>query len=149
LNRARLAWAALAVVVVVVLVVAFTGGGDESTSPNKQVDAIARTVRCPTCRGQSVAESAAPAAAAIKTEIRRRIDEGQSRQQIEDYLEGRYGSDILLTPPKNGIGGLVWILPVVALVGAATGLGLALRRWSGRALAHASEADRAMVERQL
>ena len=149
MNRARLAWVGLAVVLIVALAFAFTGDDDKATSPQKQVDEIARTVRCPTCRGQSVAESAAPAAAAIKTEIRRRVDDGQSRQQIEDYLEGRYGSDILLTPPKNGVGGLVWILPVVLIAGAATGLALALRRWSGRSLAHASEADRAMVERQL
>jgi cytochrome c-type biogenesis protein CcmH/NrfF len=90
---------------------------------------------------------AAPAAQAIRTEIRRRIDAGQSRREIEAYLEGRYGSDILLTPPSSGIGGLVWVLPVVAIVGAAAGLGVALRRWSRRSLEHPTDEDRALVER--
>lgn len=149
MTRARLAWVGLALVVVVTIALAVGGGDGGAQSPTKQVDAIARTVRCPTCRGQSVAESAAPAAQAIKTEIRRRLDDGESQEQIQRYLEDRYGSDILLTPPSNGVGGLVWILPVVVGVGAAAGLGVALRRWSGRSLAHASDADRAMVERSL
>ena len=143
-NR-RLAWVLLGVVVIVVLVVAFVGDGAGRPSKARQVDSIARAVRCPTCRGQSVAESAAPAAQAIRTEIRRRVDDGESREQIEAYLEDRYGSDILLTPPRSGIGGLVWIIPVVAIAGAGAGLAVALQRWSRRSLAHATDDDRAMV----
>jgi cytochrome c-type biogenesis protein CcmH len=128
--RTRLAWIALALVVLVAVVIAVSGGGDKATTPGERAEVISRGVRCPTCRGQSVAESAAPAAQAIRLEIRRRIDAGQSRQQIEDYLETRYGSDILLTPPSRGIGGLVWVLPVVAVVAAAGGLVLSFQRWS-------------------
>ena len=130
MTRARVAWIALAVVVLVAVLVAVMGGDDSPSTKADRADAIAHGVRCPTCRGQSVAESAAPAAQAIRLEIRRRIDDGQSREQIETYLQTRYGSDILLTPPRSGIGGLVWVLPVVAIVTAAGGLALALQRWS-------------------
>lgn len=130
MTRARVAWLALAVAVVIALVVALTGGNGDKATAAERSEAIARDVRCPTCRGQSVAESASPAAQAIRTEIRRRIGLGQSRRQIEAYLETRYGSDILLTPPRSGIGGLVWVLPVVAIVAAAGGLALALQRWT-------------------
>jgi cytochrome c-type biogenesis protein CcmH len=129
-TRTSIAWAALAVAVLVAVVIALAGGGDPKATPAERADAIAHNVRCPTCRGQSVAESASPAAQAIRTEVRRRIDAGQSRQQIEAYLETRYGSDILLTPPRSGIGGLVWVLPVVAIVVSAGGLALALQRWT-------------------
>lgn len=149
MNRARLAWIGLALVVVVTIGLAVNGGESGKQSLDKQVDSIGRTIRCPTCRGQSVSESAAPAAQAIKTEIRSRLEDGQSRGEIQDYLEGRYGEDILLTPPGSGVGGLVWIIPVVAGVAAVGGLALAFQRWSGRSLAHASEADKAMVERNL
>jgi cytochrome c-type biogenesis protein CcmH/NrfF len=146
-TRARVAWFALVVAVIVAFVVALTGGGDHKATAAQRADAIAHNVRCPTCRGQSVAESAAPAAQAIRTEVRRRIDAGQSRQQIEAYLETRYGSDILLTPPRSGIGGLVWIVPVIAVVVAGAALALALQRWSRRSLAHPSDDDRALVAR--
>jgi cytochrome c-type biogenesis protein CcmH len=129
-TRARAAWVALALVVLVAVVIAVTSGGGNAQTAAGRADAIAHGVRCPTCRGQSVAESAAPAAQAIRLEIRRRVDNGQSRQQIEDYLQTRYGSDILLTPPRSGIGGLVWVLPVVAIVVAGGALALALQRWS-------------------
>ena len=144
MNR-RVAWLLLGIVVIGALAFAFVSNGSSHPSAAKRADTIARAVRCPTCRGQSVAESAAPAAQAIRTEIRRRIHGGQSRRQIEAYLEGRYGSDILLTPPNGGFGGLVWIIPVVVIVGAAAGLGVALQRWSRRPLAHATDADRVLV----
>ncbi|MEY2399402.1 MAG: cytochrome c-type biosis protein CcmH [Actinomycetota bacterium] len=142
----RVAWLALGLVVIATLAFAAFGDAGHNSSPARRADSISRGVRCPTCRGQSVAESAAPAAQAIRTEIRRRVNAGQSRDQIEAYLEGRYGSDILLTPPNSGIGAFVWIVPIVAVVGAAAGLGLALQRWSRRSLAHPTEEDRALVE---
>jgi cytochrome c-type biogenesis protein CcmH len=145
LTNRRATWALLVLVVVVALVIAFQGGKSDPSSPAKQADSIARGVRCPTCRGQSVAESAAPAAQAIRNEIRRRVDDGESRHEIEAYLEGRYGSDILLTPPGNGLGGLVWVIPVVVVAGAGAGLVMALRRWSRRSLAQATDADRLLV----
>jgi cytochrome c-type biogenesis protein CcmH len=144
-SRQRLAWLALAAVVATALLVAVAGSRGENASRTEQAETIARSVRCPTCRGQSVAESAAPAAQAIRAEIGRRLDAGESRDEIESYLVGRYGSDILLTPPRGGVGGLVWVVPVVVIVGAAAGLGLALQRWSRRSLAQPSDEDRALV----
>lgn len=149
MTRSRLLWLVLALAVFGALLIATAGGEGRDASPAARADAIARGVRCPTCAGQSVAESAAPAAQAVRAEIRRRVDAGQSRREIEAHLESRYGSDILLTPPRSGVGSVVWILPVVSVVAAAAGLWLALRRWSRRSLAHASDEDRALVERAL
>lgn len=141
----RIAWFAVIAAVVIALVVALGADPGAKATPAERADAIANAVRCPTCAGQSVAESAAPAAQAIKTEIRRRVDAGETREEIESFLEGRYGEDILLTPPRSGIGGLVWIVPVVAIVGAGAGLAVALQRWSRRSLVSATDDDRAIV----
>lgn len=145
MNRQRVAWIAVIAAVAVALVVALGADPGAKATAAERADDIANRVRCPTCAGQSVAESAAPAAQAIKTEIRRRVEAGESSEEIEAFLEGRYGEDILLTPPRSGVGGLVWIIPVVAVVGSAAGLGVALRRWSRRSLAAATDADRAIV----
>ncbi len=148
MNRQRVAWVAVVTAVVVALVVALGADPGAKATAAERADAIANAVRCPTCAGQSVAESAAPAAQAIKSEIRRRVDAGESRDEIETFLESRYGEDILLTPPSSGVGGLVWIIPVVVVVGAAVGLGVALQRWSRRSLASATDDDRAIVAAQ-
>jgi cytochrome c-type biogenesis protein CcmH len=91
--------------------------------------AVAETIKCPTCRSQSAADSDAPASQAIRAEILRRIDAGDSDDEIRDYFASRYGEQILLTPRSSGAVGLVWILPVVGLVAAAAGLTWAFLRW--------------------
>jgi cytochrome c-type biogenesis protein CcmH/NrfF len=60
-----------------------------------------------------------------------------------------WGESILLTPDSSGVGGLVWVLPVVALVLALAGVGYVFWRWRGMAPVHASDADRELVDSAL
>ena len=71
------------------------------------------------------------------------------RGQIKAFLVSRFGKDILLKPDAGGFGGLVWALPVVALLCGAAGLGFAFIRWRSRARVAATPADRALVEEAL
>ena len=98
----------------------------------ERVHDLASATRCPTCRSQSVAESGAPIAREIRTDIARRVEAGESDDQIRDFLVGRFGQDVLLTPPASGVAGLVWVIPVVAVVLAAAGLAVAFWRWRAR-----------------
>jgi cytochrome c-type biogenesis protein CcmH len=120
---------------------------DEPRTQEERVFALAETLKCPTCRSQSVADSEAPSAEAIRADIARRLAEGQDEDEIRDYLVGRFGEEILLTPSSSGLTGLVWILPVVAVVLAAAGLALAFRRWRRRPTVAVTEEDRERVAR--
>jgi cytochrome c-type biogenesis protein CcmH len=128
MARKWLPWLALGLVVVVALGIG--ASRTTSDSPAARTARIAKEVRCPTCRGLSAAESDAKAAQAVRAEIRSRVDQGQSDGEIRAYLASRYGGDILLRPEGLGVTGLVWVLPVAALVGGAGGLALAFRRWN-------------------
>jgi cytochrome c-type biogenesis protein CcmH len=121
------AWVVLLVVVAGALVVGTQTSGAKTDS--ERVQSIAKSVRCPTCRGQSVADSDAPAAANVRKDIERRVAAGQSNDDIRSALAARFGDSILLTPPRDGVAGLVWVLPVLALVAAIGGIALAFRRW--------------------
>ena len=92
-------------------------------------------------------DSDAPVAAAIRSEVGRRIADGESEDEVRAYLVGRYGEGVLLNPPRSGLAGLVWALPVVAVVIAGAALVLAFRRWRGvlRSGATASAEDEARV----
>jgi cytochrome c-type biogenesis protein CcmH len=136
-------WAALVVVVAVALLVGTRSGGHPTQA--QQVAAIASEVRCPACEGQSAELSDAPAAAAVRTFIQAQVQAGQSKGEIEQQLEDRYGSDILLRPPASGVAGLVWVLPVVAFVVALAALTMAFRRWRRTLETEVSDADRARV----
>lgn len=113
---------------------------------------LAAEIRCPECRELSAADSDAAAARAVREEIARRVKAGQSDGEIRGFLVSRYGKDILLRPPATGIGGVVWGLPVAALVLALIGMVFAFRRWKRRPRAggsDVSEEDRTRVARAL
>jgi len=120
-------WVVLLVVIVGALVVGTTDTG--ARTDEERIESIASSVRCPTCRGQSVADSDAIAAENVRREIARRVGEGESDDEIRSALAARFGDTIILTPPRSGVAGLVWVLPVAGLVVAVAGLVVAFRRW--------------------
>lgn len=142
--RLRLSYALMAVVLVGALVLGTRSDGGPRTA-TERAHALAETIRCPVCKSQSAAESETVAAAAVRAEIDRRIADGETDAQIRDFFASRYGQEILLTPTASGITGLVWILPVVALVLAVAGLVVAFRRWRVRPNVTVTDEDRAIV----
>jgi cytochrome c-type biogenesis protein CcmH len=143
-----LSWAVMGLVLVVALGVGARGQSGPPTD-EQRVNRIADQVRCPTCRGLSAADSDAPAARAMREEVRRRVEAGETDEAILGYIVSRYDGSILLNPEGDGVAGLVWALPVAALVAAAGGLVVAFRRWRTRPGATVSAADRALVDEAL
>ena len=140
-------WASWLVMGVVLLVglVAAAQPDDAARTPEDRIFAIARTTKCPTCRSQSVAESEAPIAKEIRADIARRVEAGESDDEIRDFLRSRFGEEVELRPSATGVTGLVWVIPVVATVLAAFGLGLVFRRWRRATSVEATDEDRALV----
>ncbi len=145
LSRSRWPWLVLVALLAGALTVASIGDRGPQTTAERARD-IAESIKCPTCSGQSVADSNAPIARSIRTEIARRLEAGQTDDQIRDYVAGIYGDDQLLNPPRSGVAGLVWFLPVAALVLAMGGLVVVFRRWRVADDIEVSDEDRALVE---
>ena len=141
-------WAAMAVIVVVALAVGATRDQGPTTNAERVYD-VARTIACPECSGQSVAESDISVSREIRRDIAARIEAGQTDDQIRAYYADRFGEEVLLTPSASGATGLVWVLPVVAAVAALAGLVLVFLRWRSRPARAASDADRALVDAAL
>jgi cytochrome c-type biogenesis protein CcmH len=147
--RAWLPWAVLFVVVIGFLAYGSQGTTGEMTAQDR-VTNLARTIKCPTCSGESSAESNAPSSQEVRRDIALRVEQGQSDDDIRGYYASRYGEDILLTPPSSGLGALVWVIPVVAGAAAVLGLVLVFRRWQQEArAATVSDADRSLVDEAL
>jgi cytochrome c-type biogenesis protein CcmH len=150
-------YGAVIVVVGVALFVAAGGSGsagsshgrDSAAAQSARVQHLTSEIRCPTCRGLSAAESDSEAAQAIRAEVARQVAAGRSDGQILSFMVDRYGSDILERPPASGFDGLVWALPVAAVIVAVAALAIAFRRWH-RELAQVPTADdQAVVARAL
>ncbi|MFN0090715.1 MAG: cytochrome c-type biogenesis protein CcmH [Acidimicrobiales bacterium] len=143
-------WPVMAVVLVAALVIGARGDGSPATA-EARVQRLAKSLACPECAGQSVAESNAPVAQAIRAEIGREVAAGRSDGQIKALLLDKYGQRVLLAPSGRGLVGLVWALPAAALVAGLAGLAavfLRWRRWAG-ADRTPSPADRALVAARL
>jgi cytochrome c-type biogenesis protein CcmH len=143
-------WGLLVVALVALLAV----GAARASGPRTQserIDSIARTIRCPTCAGESVYESKAAAAENVRSEIARQVAAGRTDGEIRQFLADRYGNDVLLVPSASGVGALVWVLPVAITVLALGGLVVAFRRWSrnGEQESEPTDDDRALVEAAL
>lgn len=139
-----LPWAALGLALGAALVI----GAHRSAPPAPlavQVRHIAQGIRCPTCQGETAADSQVYAAKAIRADIAQRLRSGQTPGQIRAYLVSRYGAGILESPPASGLAVVLWVLPAVAVAIAAGGLGVWLRRTGSRSAPEVSDHDRALV----
>jgi cytochrome c-type biogenesis protein CcmH len=144
-SMRRAAWLGIALVVLVSVGVGAVGDAGPETAAER-VQRISSTLKCPECVGQSVAGSNSSRAQAIRTEIARGVEQGATDDEIVQGIVDRYGETVTLVPPGTGFAGLVWALPVLALVLALAGLGATFLRWRRAPVLHASDDDRALVE---
>jgi cytochrome c-type biogenesis protein CcmH/NrfF len=135
-----------------ILITSLVIGGRHSAAPptpSQRAHAIAASLRCPSCSGESAADAPVPAAQAIRAEITRRVDLGQSDRQITNYFVSRYGGGIVLSPSTHGPSLALWVLPGLAIAITAAGLAIAFRRRRAILARPPDEEDRAMVDAAL
>lgn len=89
---------------------------------------LVEELRCPKCQNQNIADSNSPIAMDLRREIYRMLREGQSNEQIVDYLVDRYGDFVRYNPPFNLNTLLLWLGPLALLLGGALVLRLMVRR---------------------
>jgi cytochrome c-type biogenesis protein CcmH len=144
--RRRLPWLALGAVVLVSIAVLVVRS-QPSDSATSRAHRLERELACPVCTGESVAESNAPEARAIRDDISDRIRRGQSDAEIRAAYTRVYGERILLNPANDGLAVLAWGIPVVVVIVGAVGIAFALRRWSRQPRLAASADDEVLVAR--
>ena len=89
---------------------------------------ISAGVRCLVCQNESVDASNADLAKDLRLLIRERLVAGDTDQQVFDFLVSRYGEYVLLKPTFSGKNLLLWLLPVLLVVGAGSALVVSTRR---------------------
>ena len=144
-SRRTFVWLCLLAAGLSALVVSTQVEGPPRTSQDR-VRALAEDVACPTCDGQSVAESNAVIALEIRRDIQRRVDDGETDGQITDALITAYGESIDLRPSSGGIVGLIWTVPVVVMVFGFAALFAVFRKWRSIELVGPSSSDVELVE---
>ena len=77
---------------------------------------ISKELRCLVCQNQSIDDSDADLAKDLRVLVRERLTEGDSDQQVLDYLVARYGEFVLLKPRLEAQTLLLWASPALLVV---------------------------------
>ena len=76
---------------------------------------ITSKLRCMTCQNQSIYSSDAEFSLDIKKIVREKLENGNTENQIIEFLTYRYGEYILFEPKLNKRNGFLWIFPFLIL----------------------------------
>jgi cytochrome c-type biogenesis protein CcmH len=115
----------------------------------KRVIDVASELRCLVCQNQTLADSNAPLAVDLRSQIRSQMAKGASERDVVDYMVTRYGDFVLYRPPLKATTLLLWAGPALLAVAglAVLFIGLSRRRRAGRA--ELSEEEHARAQRLL
>lgn len=78
--------------------------------------ALMETLRCLKCQGQSIADSDAPMAGDMRSEVRQRIAAGQEPEAIRAWLIERYGDYVSYAPQVTRLTWPLFAAPFVLLL---------------------------------
>jgi cytochrome c-type biogenesis protein CcmH len=92
--------------------------------------AVASTLRCPVCQGESIQESPSTLAQQMRAVVRDKLRNGESPEQVKAYFVARYGEWILLEPKMTGLNIILYVLPVVLILGGLVIVVILVRRWT-------------------
>jgi cytochrome c-type biogenesis protein CcmH len=68
---------------------------------------ISKGLRCLVCRNESIDDSNADLARDLRLEVRAQLTQGASNDEVIDFLVGKYGEYVLLSPTAKGSN---WVL---------------------------------------
>lgn len=86
-----------------------------SQAERERYRTLVEELRCPKCQNQNIADSDAPIAMDMRDEIFRKLGEGQSSDEIVEFLVDRYGDFVRYKPPVNKSTLILWYGPAALL----------------------------------
>jgi cytochrome c-type biogenesis protein CcmH len=70
-------------------------------------------LRCPKCQNQNIADSNAGIAKDLRNKVYQLVQQGQSKEQVVDYMVERYGYFVYYKPPVTPGTIILWLLPLL------------------------------------
>ncbi|CQD40700.1 cytochrome c-type biogenesis protein [Yersinia mollaretii] len=101
----------------------------KSEAQEQQYRELTEQLRCPKCQNNSIADSNAIIASDMRGKVYELQQQGNSKQQIIDYMVARYGNFVTYEPPVTAATIILWVGPALfVLIGAAVVILRARRR---------------------
>ncbi len=106
---------ALPASILMLAVIVMSGLAAEEVYDDRTLE-IGRNLSCPVCEGQTVSASRSRVALEMMDTIESQVQAGRTDDDIYDYFRARYGDEILVEPPRQGVNLALWWIPVVVLM---------------------------------
>ena len=114
----------------------------------KRARSISVGLRCVVCQNQSIDDSDAQLARDLRLLVRERLTQGDSDQEVVDYVVSRYGDFVLLRPPVKAVTYALWYGPILIALLGLLGLILYFRRQKEEAGGPAQQSTLSEEEQQ-
>jgi cytochrome c-type biogenesis protein CcmH len=88
----------------------------QSIEQEQSYQTLISELRCLVCQNQTIADSNADLAKDLRRQVYEMLQQGQSQQQIADFMTERYGDFVLYNPNFNLKTGLLWLGPALFLL---------------------------------
>ena len=95
-----------------------------------QTTAVASTLRCPVCQGESLQDSPSDLARQMRDVVRDKLRAGETPDQVRAYFVSKYGEWILLQPTMTGLNVVLYVIPVLLVIGGLVLVAFLVRRWT-------------------
>jgi len=103
--------------------------GPQPTPSDNEVNAIAKEMYCPVCENIPLDVCGTDACAQWREQIREKLAEGWTEEQIREYFVQLYGERVLSEPPRRGLNWLIYVVPPIAFIVGAYVLYRGIQNW--------------------
>jgi cytochrome c-type biogenesis protein CcmH len=128
---------AVSVAALAVIGIGLVGGPAPAPTPDERVAALAASIKCPFCDGESLADSGSGVAADYRALIAERVASGATDAEIRQEFADNFGASIVLDTSSTPWAIALWAVPalvlIAGLVAVATMRNAARRQAGGRA----------------
>ena len=94
----------------------FAYSSQQKIDLEKDFRELSSELRCMVCQNQSLLDSDSDLANDLKEVVYEKLKEGQSKNEIKEYLVKRYGEFILFRPLFNISNFLLWLAPLLSFI---------------------------------
>lgn len=141
------------IIIFAMLFVSGVAFAQTSVDPEMEARAreIGRSLRCVVCQNQSIEESDAVLAEDMRNLVRKRLAEGDTNEDVIDFMQDRYGDFVLLKPPVQSNTYILWFGPFILLAAMLLWYFLRTRRKkpTAQVISPLDEDEKARLERLL
>lgn len=88
----------------------------ESAEQQQLYRQLTAELRCPKCQNQNIADSNAVVAVDMRNKTLELVRQGQSHDEVIDYMKQRYGDFVHYQPPVQFSTIWLWLLPLLAVL---------------------------------